>query len=53
MFPAPYQLPWAFVLVMCGIVACFFGYRFFRIVLAVEHRLGADRHVRLFVRPVR
>ena len=35
MFPAPYQLPWAFVLVMCGIVACFFGYRFFRIVLSV------------------
>lgn len=35
MFPAPYQLPWAVVLVMSGVVACFFGYRFFRIVLSV------------------
>jgi Domain of unknown function (DUF4203) len=34
MLPATYQLPAALVLVLCGIVACFFGYRLFRIVLA-------------------
>ncbi len=34
MLPATYQLPAAMVLVLCGIVSCFFGYRLFRIVLA-------------------
>lgn len=34
MLPATYQLPAAIVLVLGGIVACFFGYRLFRIVLA-------------------
>jgi hypothetical protein len=35
MLPAQYQIPAAIVLLMGGIVACFFGYRLFRIVLAV------------------
>ena len=35
MLPAQYQLPAAIVLLMGGIVACFFGYRLFRIVLAI------------------
>jgi len=35
MLPASYQLPAAIVLVLGGIVACFFGYRLFRIVLAI------------------
>jgi len=34
MLPATYQLPAAIVLLVGGIVACFFGYRLFRIVLA-------------------
>jgi hypothetical protein len=35
MLPATYQLPAAIVLVLSGVVACFFGYRLFRIVLAL------------------
>jgi hypothetical protein len=35
MLPAAYQLPAAIVLLLGGIVACFFGYRLFRIVLAI------------------
>lgn len=35
MLPAPYQLPAAIVLLVGGTVACFFGYRLFRIVLAI------------------
>ena len=35
MLPATYQLPAALVLVGCGLVACFFGYRLFRMVLAI------------------
>jgi hypothetical protein len=35
MLPATYQLPAAIVLLAGGIVACFFGYRLFRIVLAI------------------
>jgi hypothetical protein len=35
MLPLSYQLPAAIVLLLGGIAACFFGYRFFRIVLAV------------------
>ena len=35
MLPATYQLPAALVLLVGGIMACFFGYRLFRIVLAV------------------
>jgi hypothetical protein len=35
MLPASYQLPAAAVLLVGGIVACFFGYRLFRIVLAL------------------
>jgi hypothetical protein len=34
MLPASYQLPAAIVLLIGGVVACFFGYRLFRIVLA-------------------
>ena len=34
MLPASYQLPAAIVLLIGGLVACFFGYRLFRIVLA-------------------
>ena len=34
MLPAQYQIPAAIVLLLGGIVACFFGYRLFRIVLA-------------------
>jgi hypothetical protein len=35
MLPATYQVPAAIVLLLGGIVACFFGYRLFRIVLAI------------------
>ena len=35
MLPATYQVPAAVVVLLGGIVACFFGYRLFRIVLAV------------------
>ena len=35
MLPASYQLPAAIVLLAGGVVACFFGYRLFRIVLAI------------------
>ncbi len=35
MLPASYQMPAAIVLLVGGIVACFFGYRLFRIVLAI------------------
>ena len=35
MLPASYQLPAAIVLLVGGTVACFFGYRLFRIVLAI------------------
>jgi uncharacterized protein DUF4203 len=35
MLPAAYQLPAAIVLLLGGIVACFFGYRLFRVVLAI------------------
>jgi hypothetical protein len=35
MLPASYQLPAAVVLLLGGIVACFFGYRMFRLVLAI------------------
>jgi hypothetical protein len=35
MLPATYQLPAAIVIAFCGVVACFFGYRLFRIVLAI------------------
>jgi hypothetical protein len=35
MLPVSYQLPATIVLLMGGIVACFFGYRLFRIVLAI------------------
>ena len=34
MLPASYQIPAAIVLLIGGLVACFFGYRLFRIVLA-------------------
>lgn len=35
MLPATYQLPAAIVLLVGGVVACFLGYRLFRIVLAI------------------
>ena len=35
MLPAQYQLPAAIVLLLGGVVACFFGYRLFRIVLGI------------------
>src|SRR5688500_15555742 len=35
MLPSHFQLPAAVVLLLGGIVACFFGYRLFRIVLAI------------------
>ncbi|HEY3158546.1 MAG TPA: DUF4203 domain-containing protein [Vicinamibacterales bacterium] len=35
MLPASYQLPAAAILLAGGIVSCFFGYRLFRIVLAI------------------
>ena len=35
MLPASYQLPAAIVLLVGGVIACFFGYRLFRIVLAI------------------
>jgi hypothetical protein len=36
MLPASYQLPAAIVLLLGGVVSCFFGYRMFRIVLAIS-----------------
>jgi hypothetical protein len=36
MLPAAYQLPAAIVLLVGGAVSCFFGYRLFRIVLAIS-----------------
>src|SRR3954469_23344135 len=35
MLPASYQLPAAAILLAGGIIACFFGYRLFRTVLAI------------------
>src|SRR5258706_7244206 len=35
MLPASYQLPAAVILLGGGIIACFFGYRLFRMVLAI------------------
>lgn len=35
MLPASYQVPAAIVLLVGGVIACFFGYRLFRIVLAL------------------
>jgi hypothetical protein len=35
MLPASYQVPAAAVLLVGGVVSCFFGYRLFRIVLAI------------------
>lgn len=35
MLPASYQLPAAALLLAGGIIACFFGYRLFRVVLAI------------------
>ena len=35
MLPASYQVPAAIVLLLGGTIACFFGYRLFRIVLAI------------------
>ena len=35
MLPATYQMPAAIVLLVGGIIACFFGHRLFRIVLAI------------------
>src|SRR5215831_12183684 len=35
MLPATYQLPGGAVLLLGGIVVCFFGYRFFKIALAI------------------
>lgn len=35
MLPVQYQLPAAIVLLLGGVVACFFGYRLFRIVLSI------------------
>ena len=35
MIPAPYQMPAAALLLLCGILSCFFGYRLFRTVLAI------------------
>jgi hypothetical protein len=35
MLPATYQLPAAIVILLGGLMACFFGYRLFRIVLAI------------------
>jgi len=35
MLPASYQLPAALVLIVGGIISCFFGYRLFRLVLAI------------------
>ena len=36
MLPVSYQIPAAIVLLLSGTVACFFGYRLFRIVLAIS-----------------
>jgi hypothetical protein len=35
MLPASYQVPAAVILLIGGIISCFFGYRLFRIVLAI------------------
>ena len=51
MLPASYQLPAAATLVIAGLVACFFGYRMFRGVLAAVLGLCAAGPTR--VRDVR
>jgi len=49
MLPAAYQLPAAIVLLVGGAVACFFGYRLFRVVLAISgFILGAAAASSLF-----
>jgi len=35
MLPQAYEIPMALVLVLAGVLACFAGYRLFRIVLAI------------------
>ena len=35
MIPASYQMPAAALLLLGGIISCFFGYRLFRTVLAI------------------
>jgi hypothetical protein len=35
MLPAPYQLPGGAILIAAGVLACFYGYRSFRVVLAI------------------
>jgi hypothetical protein len=35
MLPAAYQVPAAIILIVGGVVSCFYGYRLFRIVLAI------------------
>lgn len=35
MLPAPYQLPAAIILIAGGLLSCFYGYRWFRTVLAI------------------
>src|SRR5688572_7792308 len=35
MIPASFQMPAALILVLAGVVACFVGYRFFRLVLVL------------------
>src|SRR5688572_3722875 len=36
MLPVPYQIPAVILMLLAGVVACFFGYRLFRIVLALS-----------------
>ena len=35
MLPAAFQMPASAVLLLGGVVSCFFGYRLFRVVLAI------------------
>ena len=35
MLPTSYQIPAALILIAAGTIACFFGYRFFRVVLGI------------------
>ena len=47
MLPATFQTPAAIILVLGGLLACFAGYRLFRIVLAIYgfHPRGAAREL--------
>ncbi len=51
MLPGSYQIPTGVVLMLVGLVACFAGYRFFRVVLTVYGFVLGALFASTFVRP--